>query len=183
MAALLANWPRRHVLLVGLGVFVIGKLLTATQMNFDLALLARGVAGLGGAMFTPVAGATAAGMVTPERRGAALAIVVAGLSGATALGAPIGTLVGNAGDWHMTMWFVAAIGALALAGVFAILPDVAAPPPQRLRQRLAPLGDARVAATLAPILLALNASAIYLAIAAAGAAGALMIGRMDAHDL
>jgi predicted MFS family arabinose efflux permease len=36
---------------------------------------------------------------------------------------------------------------------------------------------------LAPILLALNASAIYLAIAAAGAAGALVIGRMDAHDL
>lgn len=299
MAALLANWPRRHVLLFGLIVFVIGNVLTATQTGFDLALASRAVAGLGGAMFTPVAGATAAAMVAPERRGAALAIVVAGLSGATALGAPIGTLVGNAGDWHMTMWFVAAIGALALAGVFAILPDVAAPPPLRFRQRLAPLGDARVAVTLlttllfmfgvflvytyisvvfdratrgdgallaallsswgiaatignlaagnlsdrfgsrgvinvalivtaldfalmawagasfigaaiavavwgfcgwgfvvsqqhrlvhiepalAPILLALNASAIYLAIAAAGAAGALVIGRMDTHDL
>jgi DHA1 family inner membrane transport protein len=153
MAALLANWRRRHVLLSGLVVFVIGNVLTATQTNFDLALLSRAVAGLGGAMFTPVAGATAAAMVAPERRGAALAIVVAGLSGATALGAPIGTLVGNAGDWHMTMWFVSLIGASALMGVFAILPDVAAPPALRLRQRLAPLGDARVVATLLTTLL------------------------------
>jgi DHA1 family inner membrane transport protein len=153
MAALLANWRRRHVLLCGLVVFVIGNILTATQTSFDLALLSRAVAGLGGAMFTPVAGATAAAMVAPERRGAALAIVIAGLSGATALGAPIGTLVGNAGDWHMTMWFVSLIGVLALAGVFAILPDVAAPPALRLRQRLAPLGDARVATTLLTTLL------------------------------
>jgi DHA1 family inner membrane transport protein len=153
MAALLANWPRRHVLLCGLIVFVIGNILTATQTRFDLALLSRAVAGLGGAMFTPVAGATAAAMVAPGRRGAALAIVIAGLSGATALGAPIGTLVGNAGDWRMTMWFVALIGALALAGVFAILPDVAAPPALRLRQRLAPLADARVAVTLVTTLL------------------------------
>jgi DHA1 family inner membrane transport protein len=153
MAALLANWPRRHVLLCGLVVFVVGNILTATQASFDLALLSRAVAGLGGAMFTPIAGATAAAMVAPERRGAALAIVIAGLSGATALGAPIGTLVGNAGDWHMTMWFVALIGTLALVGVFAILPDVAPPPALRLRQRLAPLGDARVATTLLTTLL------------------------------
>jgi DHA1 family inner membrane transport protein len=153
MAALLANWRRRHVLLSGLVVFVIGNVLTATQTNFDLALLSRAVAGLGGAMFTPVAGATAAAMVAPERRGAALAIVVAGLSGATALGAPIGTLVGNASDWHMTMWFVSLVGTSALVGVFAILPDVAAPPALRLRQRLAPLGDARVVATLLTTLL------------------------------
>jgi predicted MFS family arabinose efflux permease len=153
MAALLANWRRRHVLLSGLVVFVIGNVLTATQTSFDLALLSRAVAGLGGAMFTPVAGATAAAMVAPERRGAALAIVVAGLSGATALGAPIGTLVGNASDWHMTMWFVSLVGTLALVGVFAILPDVAAPPALRLRQRLAPLGDAGVVATLLTTLL------------------------------
>jgi MFS transporter, DHA1 family, inner membrane transport protein len=153
MAALLANWRRRHVLLSGLVVFVIGNILTATQTSFDLALLSRAVAGLGGAMFSPVAGATAAAMVAPERRGAALAIVVAGLSGATALGAPIGTLVGNASDWHMTMWFVSLIGMSALVGVFAMLPDVAAPSALRLRQRLAPLGDARVAATLLTTLL------------------------------
>jgi predicted MFS family arabinose efflux permease len=36
---------------------------------------------------------------------------------------------------------------------------------------------------LAPLLLALNASAIYVAIGASGAVGALLLGRVDAHYL
>lgn len=147
-ATVTASWPRRQVLAIGLLVFIAGNVLTATQASFGLALLSRAVAGLGGAMFTPAAGAAAAAMVLPERRGTALAIVVAGLSGATALGAPIGTLVGHAGDWHMTMWFVAVLGLLALAGLLAVLPQVALPPALGLRARLAPLGDVRVAAVL-----------------------------------
>jgi predicted MFS family arabinose efflux permease len=91
-------------------------------------------------------------MVAPEWRGRALAIVLAGLSGATALGAPIGTLVGSFGDWRITMWFVAGLGTLASVGVLALLPAVPTSSPLRLRDRLAPLGDARVAATLATTL-------------------------------
>ena len=104
-------------------------------------------------MFSPAASATAAALAAPERRGRALAVVIAGLSGATALGAPIGTLVASFGDWRTTMWFVAGLGTLASLGVLAVLPEVAAAPAPRLRARLAPLGDARVAATLATTLL------------------------------
>ena len=153
MAALTARWPRRRVLLAGMLVFVIGNILTATLPSFELALASRAVAGLGGAMFTPTAGATAAAMVPPEWRGRALAIVIAGLSGATALGAPIGTLIGAITDWHITMWFVAGLGTLAALGVAVVLPDIRIDAPSGLRERLAPLGDARVAATLAATLL------------------------------
>ena len=153
MATLTAHWPRRRVLTAGLVVFVTGNVLTGTLTRFGLALMARAVAGLGAAMFSPAASATAAAMVAPERRGRALAVVLAGLSGATALGAPIGTLVASLGDWRMTMWFVAGLGALASAGVLAALPDSPPAPALRLRTRLAPLGDARVAATLATTLL------------------------------
>lgn len=153
MATLLAPWPRRHVLISGLVVFVAGNLLTGTLRTFGLALAARAVAGLGAAMFSPAASATAAALVAPERRGRALAIVIAGLSAATALGAPIGTLVATFGDWRTTIWFVAGLGALASLGVLALLPDVPTASALRLRARLEPLGDARVAATLATTLL------------------------------
>lgn len=149
MATLTARWPRRRVLLAGLAVFVAANVLTATQASFAVALLGRALAGLGGAMFTPISGATAAALVGPERRGRALAVVLAGLSGATALGAPIGTLVGHAGDWRLTLWLVAGLGVLAAGAVAAAVPAVAAPPPLGLRQRLAPLGDRSVRATLA----------------------------------
>jgi predicted MFS family arabinose efflux permease len=155
MATLTANWPRRRVLVVGLIVFVAGNILTATQRAYDLGLVSRAVAGLGGAMVTPAAGAAAAAMVAAEWRARALAVVLAGLGAATALGAPIGTLVGSFADWRMTMWFVAGLGTLASVGVLAVLPGVPTSSPLRLRDRLAPLGDARVAATLATTLLAM----------------------------
>jgi len=153
MATVTANWARRRVLLLGLLSFVGSNILTATAPTFGLALAGRALAGFGGAVFVPAAGAVAAALVPPERRGRALAVVLAGVSGATALGAPIGTLVASLGDWHTTLWFVAAIGALAAAGVLFSLPPLAASTRVTLRQRFAPLWDPRVTAVLATTLL------------------------------
>jgi len=149
MATLTANWPRRRVFLVGTAVFIAGNILTATTPTFELALFSRAVAGLGGAMIVPTAGAMAAALVAPERRGFALAIVLAGLTAAIALGAPIGMLISSIGGWRLTLWFVAALGAVAAAGVLLLLPHVPPAPPLRLRERLAPLADARIVTTLA----------------------------------
>lgn len=148
VAALLAHWPRKRLLLTGMLVFVAGNAMTALAPDIGWVLASRVLAGLGAAMFSPTATATAASLVTPERRAAALAIVVAGLSSATALGAPLGTLIGGLGDWRATMWFVSALGVLAGLAVWITLPDIAPPPAATLRQRLAPLGDSRITLTL-----------------------------------
>jgi predicted MFS family arabinose efflux permease len=153
MATLTTHWPRRRVLLAGLGVFIAGNVLTATSPAFALALASRAVAGLGGALFVPAASATASALAPAESRGRALAVVLAGLSGATALGAPLGTLLGSAGDWRLTMWFVAALAALAGLGVVALLRDIAGSPSLGVRDRLAPLADRRVLAALGTTLL------------------------------
>jgi DHA1 family inner membrane transport protein len=153
MATVTATWPRRRVLVLGLAAFVASNVLTATAHTFGLALASRALAGLGGAIFTPAASAAAAALVSPQRRGRALAVVLAGLSAATALGAPIGTVVASLGDWHTTLWLVAAMATLAAVGVSALLPDIAGTLSIPLRAKLAPLGDARVAATLATTLL------------------------------
>ncbi len=153
MATLTANWPRRRVLTLGLLVFVASNAMTATAPTFGLALAGRALAGLGGAVFTPAASGVATALVPVERRGRALAVVLAGLSGATALGAPVGTLVASLGDWHATLWFVAALGALAGAGVLAFVPELTPGPRIDLRARFAPLTDVRVAVTLATTLL------------------------------
>jgi predicted MFS family arabinose efflux permease len=152
MAALTVHWPRKRTLLVSLAIFVIGNILTAVLPHFEFVVASRAIAGLGGAMFTPAASAVAAVLVSPERRGRALAVVMAGLSGATALGSPIGTVIETLSAWHMTMWFVAAVGALAACGV-AALPAIPVPPPLELRARVAPVVDLRVLATLATTLL------------------------------
>jgi len=162
MATLTAHWPRRSVLFVGLAVFIVGNILTAMAPTFELALGSRAVAGLGGAMITPTAGAVAAALVPPDRRGFALAIVIAGLSAATALGAPIGTVIGNIGDWHLSLWFVAALGILATIGILVFVPIVPPAPALRLKDRLAPLSDARIVTTLATsVLVIFSAFLVY----------------------
>jgi predicted MFS family arabinose efflux permease len=158
IATLTAHWPRRRVVFFGLAVFIVGNILTATLPTFELVLLGRAVAGLGGAMVTPTAGAAATALVAPERRGLALAIVMAGLSGAVALGAPIGTLVSSVGDWRLTIWLVAALGLVAAAGTLLVLPIVPPSPRLPLRDRLAPLADPRVVTTLATSLLVIFAA-------------------------
>ncbi|AJK50612.1 MFS transporter [Burkholderia plantarii] len=155
LAAVAAAVPRRRLMLGGLGVFVVANLATAFAPSLGIALLARAFAGLGAAMFSPTATGAATMLVPPERRGFALSIVVAGLTAATALGSPLGAVIGGLGNWRWTLGFVAALGALAALGVHALLPAMPLPPAVSLRQRLAPLADARIGLTLATTLLAM----------------------------
>lgn len=148
IAATAAHWPRKRLLLAGLAVFVVGNLVTALAPTIEWVLASRLLAGLGAAMFSPTATATGASLVPPEKRANALAIVIAGLTSATALGSPMGTFIGGLGDWRSTMWFVTAVGLVASVAVYIMLPHIPALPAVTLRQRLAPLKDRRVVLTL-----------------------------------
>ena len=154
IAATMAHWPRKRLLLAGLAIFILGNFLTAVATSIGWALASRLLAGLGAAMYSPTATATAAAMVPPEKRASALAVVIAGLSTATALGSPLGAFIGGLGDWRATMWFVTVVGIIAALAVYAMLPAIAALPATSLRSRLAPLKDKRVALTLLTTLVA-----------------------------
>lgn len=156
IAALAGSVARKRLLLAGLSLFVVANLATAVSPTFAIALVTRAVAGLGAAMFSPTAMGAGSMLVPPERRGFALAIIVAGLTTATALGSPTGAVIGGLGDWRWTMVFVAALGAASCLGVWAFLPEMPLPPAVTLRQRLAPLADARIGLTLATTLLAMS---------------------------
>jgi predicted MFS family arabinose efflux permease len=148
MAAIAAGWPRKLLLVSALGIFVVGNAITALASDLDTVLLSRALAGLGAAMFSPTALGVATLLADPAKRGRALSTVTAGLAGATALGAPIGTFIGGFGSWRTTLWFVALLGLVAMIGVWTIFRSVPEPARITLRQRLAPVRDLRVALTL-----------------------------------
>jgi predicted MFS family arabinose efflux permease len=106
-------------------------------------------------MYAPTATGTGAMIVTPEHRGRALTIIVAGLTAATALGSPMGTVIGGLGDWRWTMVFVSGVGFAAATGIATWLKNIPQPPKVSLQARLAPLSDARVGLVLATTLLAM----------------------------
>ncbi|MEU2507458.1 MFS transporter [Streptomyces sp. NPDC007863] len=151
--ALTGGLDRRSALLVALGVFVVGNAVTALGTTYGVVMAARVVTAVGASAITAAASSTAAALAPPERRGRALAFVLGGLTLATALGMPLGTLVGGA-DWHLALWAVAGIGLLAALGIAAALPRVELPAAS-LADRMRPLGQGRVLGLLAVTSLAL----------------------------
>lgn len=153
IATLAEPVPRKTLMLSSLTIFAFANLATAIAPTFALALVTRVIAGLGAAMFAPTATGAAATMVAPEKRGFALSVVIAGLTGATALGSPLGAVIGGLGDWRWTMVFVSALAAASGLGVWALLSHIPLPPKVTLAQRIAPVADSRIALTLACTLL------------------------------
>ncbi|NMO55389.1 MFS transporter [Actinoplanes sp. TBRC 11911] len=153
IAATASHLPRKQLLIAGLVVLALGNIATATMPTYGLVLASRVVAGLGAGMFTPTATAAAAALAPAHQRGKALAIVTAGLSSATALGAPIGTAIGSQTNWQTTLVFVAALAVLAATGIAFILPALPAAPTIGLKERLATAMDARIGFTLLTTLL------------------------------
>ncbi|WP_321814084.1 MULTISPECIES: MFS transporter [unclassified Paraburkholderia] len=154
IAALAANVARKRMLMGGIGLFVVANLATIVAPNIGIALATRALAGLGAAMFSPTASGTGTMLVPPERRGYALSIIVAGLTSSTALGSPLGAVIGGLASWHWTLVFVAALGLAAFAGIWAFMPEVPLAPAISLSKRLAPLADSRVGLTLTATVLA-----------------------------
>ncbi|MDA3648199.1 MFS transporter [Saccharopolyspora indica] len=148
LATLTGTWPRRAVLLTALAVFVLGNIATALAPSYATVLATRVLAAAGASMFTPIAGAAAASLAPETQRARAISLVVLGLTVSTALGVPLGTLLGSVTSWRGTMWFVAALGAAAGIGVAALLPAIPAPRAASLRERLAPLRDGKITMTL-----------------------------------
>jgi predicted MFS family arabinose efflux permease len=156
IAALAAGVQRKRLLFWSLILFVLANLGTALAPTYAMAMATRVLAGVSAAIFAPTATGAAAMLVAPERRGFALSVVIAGLSGSTALGTPIGAVIGDLGDWRWTMAFVAGLAALAGLGVWTMLPEVPMPPKISLKQRLLPLADPRIGLTLLTTLLAMS---------------------------
>jgi predicted MFS family arabinose efflux permease len=148
IAAVAARIPRKTLLLSSLGTFVFANLATALAPSFGVALITRLLAGIGAAMFAPTATGAAATMVPSDKRGFALAVVITGLTASTALGTPLGAIIGGLGDWRWTMMFVSALAGVSGLGVWMLLSDIPMPPKISLGQRVAPVRDPRVALTL-----------------------------------
>ena len=137
MAVVTGSIERKRLLVATLSLFAVANVVAALAPGYAALVAARLLLALAAATFMPAASAYAALSVEPQRRGRALALVYAGLTVATVLGVPIGTFIGQAVGWRFTFVAVAILSVLAVAGIAAALPRLAAPPPVSLAERWA----------------------------------------------
>lgn len=118
------RWPRKHVLLALMGIFTIGNAACALAPSYELLMAARVLTAFAHGTFFGVGAVVAADLAGGQRRASAIAIMFTGLTLATVLGVPLGTWIGQAFGWRATFWSVTAVGALALAIIFGLVPRV-----------------------------------------------------------
>lgn len=75
-------------------------------------------------LFVGVAFSVAAGLVPPERLGRAIAMVFGGTAVSTALGVPLGTVIGQELGWRATFGTIALVGGVALVALLTSVPPV-----------------------------------------------------------
>lgn len=156
-AGFAARFEPRTILTLALVATGAINLMAALAANFPTLMALRIVAALAAAFVTPIATATAAMLAPPERRGKALALVMAGLTIAFALGIPLGSVVGGQFGWRSTFTFA---GVVALAAAFVTrtwLPLIPAQP-RSTRPLSATLGEWRVLSNFALTFLSIAAT-------------------------
>jgi predicted MFS family arabinose efflux permease len=113
---------RRVLLCTLLVVLTLGNAVTAVSPNYPLVLATRLVMGFASGVFWAI-GVSMAMRIVPERHAArAAAVVMSGISIATVVGIPLGTLVESLTGWRTTFLIWAGLAALVLLAVAATVP-------------------------------------------------------------
>ncbi|MFS8201504.1 MFS transporter [Streptomyces sp. CWNU-52B] len=129
LTAALRGLPRRRVLIGALLGFAAADTVTALSSSYGLTFAARLAAGaMGGTLWAMLAG-YAARMVPPERRGRAIAIVLAGITLALSLGLPAGTALADALGWRAAFAAPAVTAVLLVGWIRHRVPGFPGEPP------------------------------------------------------
>jgi DHA1 family chloramphenicol resistance protein-like MFS transporter len=144
LAVLTLNWSRRTALLIFLGIFALAHIAGALTPNYEVLLATRIIGAFVYAGFWSVAAVTVVDVVPADSRARAMSVVTGGLTVATIVGLPAGTVLGQHLGWRAAFWTVAGLCVLAAAGVVATIPGSRPERAPRLTDELKVLLNSRL---------------------------------------
>lgn len=151
--------PRRVLLVMLMGIFTVGNLLSALADNYTVLMIARVVTSFNHGAFFGVGSVVAASVVPVDKRAGAVASMFLGLTIATIGGVPLATWVGDVLGWRTAFWGIAALGAVAMASLWVAIPDLPRDHASSMRAELRVLGRGDVLTAL--LLTVLGSSAMF----------------------
>ncbi|GAA1564711.1 MFS transporter [Kribbella hippodromi] len=136
LAVTTLRWSRRAAMLAFLAIFALTHVAGALTSSYGVLLATRVAGAFVYAGFWAVASVTAVELAGPAARAKAMSILAGGLTVATSIGLPAGTLLGQHLGWRSAFWAVAILSVLAIAGVLATIPGGHAESAPELRAEL-----------------------------------------------
>lgn len=150
LTALTGKIPRKKLLLALMLLFTLGNVLAAIAPTFFTLILARVLTGFAHGVFFSIGATIAAGLVPPDKRASAIAIMFAGLTLAIVTGVPLGTYIGQHLGWRATFLGVALLGIIALVASLVFVPkNIKKNAPLHLRDQLKVLRNPAILLVLA----------------------------------
>ncbi|MCG8709386.1 MFS transporter [Brenneria sp. 4F2] len=120
----LAHLPRKPVLVLLVGVFLIGNLLSALSDSYAMLLVGRCVTAVAHGSFFAI-GATVAARLSPKgQASSAIAVMFSGLNLAMAIGVPLGSYIGNSFGWRLPFFAVALLAGVAMLAILLWMPSL-----------------------------------------------------------
>ncbi len=124
LTALTIRLNRRTILCGTLVLAIACNLVVVLSSSYDLTLVARTLTGAFAGLFDAAAFAAGIAVVPRERAGRALAVVISGFAVSTAVGVPLGTLLGHALGWRGSYTAIVVLLAITLIATVALVPSV-----------------------------------------------------------
>ncbi|WP_329120092.1 MFS transporter [Streptomyces sp. NBC_01465] len=149
MTALGTRIARKRMLMLLMGLFIVGNVVSALAPVFGVMLAGRIVASLAHGAFFGIGSVVAADLVAPEKKAGAIATMFTGLTLANVIGVPLGTLIGQDIGWRLTFLIVAFLGVLGLFGVAKLVPEQPRTEGVRLRHEIAAFRNVQVLLAMA----------------------------------
>ena len=123
MTLAFSRFGKRTALMLLMGIFTIGNLLSALAPDYGTLLAARLVTSLNHGAFFGLGSIVAASVVPRERQASAVATMFMGLTIANIGGVPAATWIGQEIGWRMAFAGTAGLGLLAIASLWFALPQ------------------------------------------------------------
>ena len=117
------GWPRRRVLLMTVGGFLLFNTVTTFSSHYGLTLASRFLAGMAAGLSWGIMAGYARGIVPVHQQGRALAIAMLGTPVALSLGTPAGTWLGNLIGWRASFGIMSALALVLAAWIVLAVPD------------------------------------------------------------
>lgn len=115
---------RKKIMLVVIGVFVLGNIISIFTTNFTIALIARAIPAIFHPAFFSLAFTVAAASVSKEESPKAVAKVFIGVSAGMVIGAPIASFIASSVSFPMAMLFNAVVNGIAFISVLLFVPSM-----------------------------------------------------------
>jgi len=123
-ATYIDRFDRRRLLLIAYALFALSNLICALANSYELLLFARAFAGITGGMLGSVVMAIVSDVIPPQRRGAAMGIIMTAFSLAAIAGVPAGVLLGAHFSWAAPFVLLVVLSALIWIAAIKVVPSL-----------------------------------------------------------